>query len=93
MKENSRQYYTYWEIPVNLVCTEENTGNSQCHQSADVTMKIQSFVQDHANMFYSNALNKRRGVYKIFQAGGRGVLSKGRLFHIRKNYKNMMINE
>ena len=30
--------------------TEENTGNSQCHQSADVTMKIQNFVQDHTNM-------------------------------------------
>ena len=33
------------------------------------------------------------GVYKIFRARGRGVLSRGRLFHIRKNDKNMIINE
>ena len=50
MKENYRQYCTDWEIPVSLVCTEENTGNSQCHQSADVTMKIQIIVQDHTDM-------------------------------------------
>ena len=50
MKENYRQYFTDWEIPVSLVGTEENTGNSQCHQSADVTMKIQKFVQDHTVM-------------------------------------------
>ena len=61
MKENYRQYCTYWEIPVSLVCTVENNENSQCHQSADVTMKIQNFVQDHTNMFYRNALNKRSG--------------------------------
>ena len=55
MKENYRQYCTYWEIPVSLLCTEENTGDSQ---SADVTMKIQNFVEDHT---YRNALNKRPG--------------------------------
>ena len=86
MKENYRQYCTYWEIPVNLLCTEENTGNSQCHQSADVTMKIQSFVQDHTNMFYRNALNKRP------RLEGGASFQRGRLFHIRKNDKNMIIN-
>ena len=55
-------------------------------------MKIQNFVQDHTNMFSHNALNKRPGAHKIFRAGGRGVLSRGRLFHIRKNDKNMIIN-
>ena len=92
MKENYRQYFTYWEIPVSLVCTEENTGNSQCHQSADVTMKIQNLVQDHTNMFYRNALNKSPGL-KFFGLEG-GVFFQGRrLFHIIKNDKNMIINE
>ena len=45
MEENYRQYCTDWEIPVSLVCTEENTGNSQCHQSADVTMRFRSLFK------------------------------------------------
>ena len=87
MKENYRQYCTYWEIPVSLLCTEENTGNSQCHQSADVTMKIQNFVQDHTNMFYRNALNKHPGAYKIFGLEGGAFFQGGRLLHIKKMTK------
>ena len=88
MKENYRQYCTYWEIPVSLLCTEENTGNSQCHQSEDVTVKIQNFVQDHKNMLYRNALNKRPGAYKIFRAGGRGVLSRRAFISYQKKHDN-----
>ena len=82
MKENYRQYCTYWEIPVSLLCTEENTGNSQCHQSANVTMKIQNFVEDHKNMFYRNALNKRPGRLENFSGWREGRSFKGGVYFI-----------
>ena len=97
MKENYRQYCTYWEIPVNLVCTEENTGNSQCHQSADVTMKIQSLFKTIQICFTVMLwINARGGVHSggAFKQGGvywrflpfRGAFIRGGVYS--KHYGN-----